>query len=81
MLAKEVKARMPDIVSRHDYSDGDPDKESLFYILVNTKSPWILPECLFFDNYKDYSKLIQPSFQDQYVEVLVNFMLKAELVL
>ena len=81
LLAKEVQARMPEIVPRHDYSDGDPDKESHFYILVHTKAPWILPECLFFDNYKDYRKLIDPAFQDQYVDTLVNFILKAELVL
>lgn len=38
---------------RCDYSDGDPDKESQFYILKNTKCPAIVTENLFMDNKKD----------------------------
>lgn len=33
---------------RSDYSDGDPDKESKFYILAKTKCPAILTENLFY---------------------------------
>ncbi|MCK4823520.1 N-acetylmuramoyl-L-alanine amidase [bacterium] len=81
ILCEELDARFPEIIFRKDTVDGDWDKEAHFYILKNTKCPWILPECLFFDNYNDYLKLIDPEFQSQYVDVLVNFMLKAELVL
>ncbi|KKM83111.1 hypothetical protein LCGC14_1312670 [marine sediment metagenome] len=81
ILCKELKKRFPEIVFRQDTVDGDFDKEAHFYILKNTKCPWILPECLFFDNYEDYKKLIDPEFQDQYADTLVNFMLKSELVL
>lgn len=64
---------------RKDISDGDLDKESQFYILKYTKCPAILPECLFFDNWSDYKLLIDPEFQQEYVDSLVKFMHKAEL--
>lgn len=38
---------------RTDYSDGDPDYEARFYILVNTKCPAVLTESLFQDNKTD----------------------------
>lgn len=38
---------------RTDYSDGDPDWESQFYILKNTWCPAILTENMFMDNEKD----------------------------
>lgn len=38
---------------RTDYSDGDPDWESQFYILKHTKCPAVLTENLFMDNEKD----------------------------
>ena len=63
---------------RPDTSDGDMDKESQFYILKYTKCPAVLPECLFFDNWSDYQMLIDPDFQNDYVDALVKFMLEAE---
>ena len=38
---------------RFDYYDGDPDKESQFYILKHTVCPAVLSENFFFDNEKD----------------------------
>lgn len=38
---------------RTDYSDGDPDYEARFYILVNTRCPAVLTESLFQDNKAD----------------------------
>lgn len=38
---------------RTDYSDGDPDWESQFYILKHTKCPAVLTENMFMDNEKD----------------------------
>ena len=38
---------------RSDMSDGDPDKESQFYILKHTNCPAVLTENFFFDNRKD----------------------------
>lgn len=81
ILCENLISYFPEIEFRKDTVDGDFDKEAHFYILKNTKCPWILPECLFFDNYEDYKLLIDPDFQARYVDALVNFMLKAELVL
>jgi N-acetylmuramoyl-L-alanine amidase len=39
---------------RHDYLDGDPDKESRFTILTKTICPAVLTENLFFDNWEEY---------------------------
>ncbi len=66
---------------RRDTVSNMWDKEDHFYILKNTKCPWILPECLFFDNYDDYKLLIRSDFQERYVQALVDFMIKSELVL
>lgn len=38
---------------RSDMSDGDPDKESQFYILKHTNCPAVLTENFFMDNLKD----------------------------
>lgn len=38
---------------RFDYYDGDPDKESQFYILKHTKAPAVLTENFFMDTEKD----------------------------
>lgn len=38
---------------RSDYSDGDPDKESQFYILTKTTCPAVLTENFFMDTEKD----------------------------
>lgn len=38
---------------RSDYADGDPDKESKFYILTKTACPAVLTENLFYDNEYD----------------------------
>lgn len=35
---------------RSDYSDGDPDKESEFYILAKTLCPAVITENLFYDD-------------------------------
>ena len=34
---------------RKDTSDGDPDKEANFYVLVHTSMPAILSENFFYD--------------------------------
>ena len=38
---------------RKDMTDGDPDKESQFYILKHTKCPAVLTENFFMDTEKD----------------------------
>ena len=43
---------------RKDMADGDPDKESSFYILKHTKCPAVLTENLFQDNKEDVDFLL-----------------------
>lgn len=50
------------IPMRSDLSDGDHDKEAQFYVLINTRMPAVLLECLFFDNYEDFKLLQDPLF-------------------
>lgn len=42
---------------RTDFSDGDPDKESNFYVLKHTNCPAVLTENFFQDNKKDVEYL------------------------
>jgi N-acetylmuramoyl-L-alanine amidase len=57
---------------RDDYSDGDPDKESDFYILRKTICPAVLVENLFMTNKKDYEFLLSECGQDQLSNIIVN---------
>lgn len=57
---------------RFDYSDGDPDKESQFYVLRNTNCPAFLLECGFMDHHDDYLKL----WDEVYLEKLVDSLFK-----
>lgn len=54
---------------RADYSDGDADKESQFYILQHTKCPAVLSENLFMDNYKDYQFLMTDAGRERIAKV------------
>ena len=63
----------PDEHIRKDESDGDIDKESAFYILVNSKCPAILPEWLFYDNPKDWEIQKNPDMQHKYATMITDF--------
>lgn len=69
----EFHLKFPKIIGRKDESDKDPDKESKFFILVNTDCPSILPEWLFFDNYQDWCYQRIPINQMAYARMIVDF--------
>jgi N-acetylmuramoyl-L-alanine amidase len=52
------KLAFPDRVLRTDTSDGDPDKESNFYVLKNTKMPALLTENFFMDNEEECKSIL-----------------------
>lgn len=79
MLAEELKLRFPDITFRE--GQGELVKRGNFHMLRETHCPAMTVECLFYDNYDDYQKLINEDFQNNYVDALVNFIIKAELTL
>lgn len=67
------KQHFPNIKLRADNSDGDPDKESKFYILIHTRCPAILPEFLFYDRWEDWQILKNPQTHKLYAEMIVDF--------
>jgi len=74
-FVKIFREIFPKIVLRMDLSDQDPDKEAEFTMLTGPASPAILPEFLFYDNYKDYKMLVDPIVINRYVDVLEKFCL------
>jgi N-acetylmuramoyl-L-alanine amidase len=67
------RARFPHQKMRKDMVDGDPDKESAFWILVNSACPAILPEWGFFDNWEDYKFMMEVYNQIQYADMIMKF--------
>jgi len=55
-------------------------RDSDFAILRETSCPALLMECLFYDHYEDYKKLIDPLFQERYINSLVSSIEKCEIV-
>lgn len=61
---------------RKDMSDGDPDKESQFYILRKTKCPAVLTENLFQDNQEDVEFLLSEAGKRAIVDLHVKGICK-----
>ena len=59
-LFNKSAAEFPGEYMRRDTSDGDPDKESNFYVLVNTSMPAILSENFFMTNYDNCHNYLLP---------------------
>lgn len=70
ILANEWRAEFGDQWRiRADYSDGDADKESQFYILRHTKCPAVLSENLFMDKLEDYQFLMTDEGRERIAKV------------
>ncbi len=67
-LYEAAKVQLPDMRLRTDYTDGDPDIESNFYILRHTSCPAVLTENLFMDNREDVAFLES----DEGAQAIVN---------
>ena len=61
---------------RADFSDGDPDFESNFWILRKTSCPAVLTENLFQDNEKDVAYLLSEQGKQTIVEAHVEGIVK-----
>lgn len=63
---------------RSDYSDGDPDKESKFYVLVHTNCPAILTENFFYTNKEELKYLTSNEgmyrIQRTHIEGIIDFI-------
>jgi N-acetylmuramoyl-L-alanine amidase len=63
---------------RHDYSDGDSDKESRFAVLMNYPDKAILFELGFFTNKEEAKKMLDPVWQDKITDCIIEGMKEAE---
>ena len=60
-LYEDAEHCLPGMKMRKDTTDGDPDKESQFYILRHTNCPAVLTENLFQDNREEVEFLLSES--------------------
>ena len=63
MIYEELAAMFPDQLQRTDYSDGDPDKEARFTVLMETNMPAVLVEMGFITNWQEEAELCDPKRQ------------------
>lgn len=61
----------PEKRMRRDFSDGDSDKESSFYILTKTKCPAVLLENFFYDNRMECQWLLQERTKGRIADAIV----------
>ena len=66
----------PEWKIRTDYTDGDPDKESQFYILKHTKCPAVLTENFFMDTKKDCDFILSNTGRERIANMHVAAILK-----
>ena len=64
-IYEQIAAEFPDLAGRADYSDGDPDKESRFYVLVHTEAPACLVEMAFISNDEEAALLADARWQSR----------------
>ena len=62
----QIAIEFPDRTGRADYSDGDPDKESRFYVLVHTDAPACLVEMAFISSDEEAALLSDAAWQERY---------------
>ena len=71
-IYKQIAAEFPDRAGRTDYSDGDPDKESRFYVLVHTDAPACLVEMAFISNDEEAALLSDVAWQTRYARAIAK---------
>lgn len=71
-IYKQIAAEFPDRAGRTDYSDGDPDKESRFYVLIHTDAPACLVEMAFISSDEEAALLADGAWQDRYARAIAR---------
>ena len=71
-LYRQIAAEFSDRAGRTDYSDGDPDKESRFYVLIHTDAPACLVEMAFISNEEEAILLVDTAWQDRYARAIAR---------
>lgn len=79
IIYNEFKRVFPNETTRLDKSDGDPDKESQFYILKNTVCPMVLIENFFMTNPRECKEILMTKEgQEKIVDFVVNAIVYIE---
>ena len=68
----EIANEFPYMPGRADYSDGDPDKESRFFVLIHTEAPACLIETAFISNAEDALLLADVAWQERYARAIAR---------
>ena len=68
----EITDEFPNMTGRADYSDGDPDKESRFFVLIHTEAPACLIETAFISNAEDALLLADVAWQERYARAIAR---------
>ncbi|NCD07806.1 MAG: N-acetylmuramoyl-L-alanine amidase [Negativicutes bacterium] len=68
----EIAEEFPDRTGRTDYSDGDPDKESRFFVLIHTEAPACLIEAAFISNAEEALLLADVTWQESYARAIAR---------
>ena len=71
-IFNQIAGEFPDRIGRADYSDGDPDKESRFYVLTQTDAPACLVEMAFITNDEEAALLANPTWQNRYARAIAR---------
>lgn len=71
-IFKQIENTFPDMYGRADYSDGDPDKESKFYVLMATNMPAVLVEMGFISNNDEALLLNDPAWQNEMARAIAR---------
>lgn len=69
---KSFSAAFPEKRMRRDFSDGDSDKESKFYILTKTRCPAVLLENFFYDNRDECAWLLLEGTKGRIAAAIVD---------
>lgn len=71
-IYEQIAAEFPDRIGRTDYADGDPDKESHFYVLIHTDAPACMVEMAFISNDEEAALLADAAWQDRYARAIAR---------
>ena len=71
-IFKQIAAEFPERAGRTDFSDGDVDKESRFYVLVHTEAPACLVEMAFISNDEEAALLSDTAWLERYARAIAR---------
>ena len=68
VICNQFEKDFPERKMRFDYSDGDPDKEAKFYILMHFVGPVVLTESFFMDTPEDCELILSDKGRQRVAE-------------